>query len=70
MAMSKPSPGSQHEPDTEGLKMSALTTVAFSANIKLTQQDIEDAGGDLAQAVQNVVGGTGAQVYPETVEEA
>lgn len=36
--------------------------VVFRAEIKLTPEDIKAAGGDQAQAVQNEIGHTGAQV--------
>lgn len=50
--------------------MTDVISVDFAATINIFPQDVEDAAGDLAQAVQNVVGGTGVQVYPETVEKS
>ena len=34
----------------------------FTATIKLSPQDLREADGDVAQAIQNVVGRTGACV--------
>lgn len=39
-----------------------LTRVEFTATISLLENDIEEADGDVKQAVQNVIGGMGAQV--------
>lgn len=39
-----------------------LVTVSFSAEITLYAVDIDEAGGDVEQAVQNLIGGAGAVV--------
>lgn len=44
------------------LSRSESIEVVFDAQLKLTREEIEEAGGDLAQAVQNQIGHTGAQV--------
>jgi hypothetical protein len=35
---------------------------SFSIELPLTEEDIDDAGGDLLQAAQNIIGHTGAVV--------
>lgn len=38
------------------------STLVFDADITLTREEIDEAGGDLAQAIQNQIGQTGARV--------
>lgn len=48
--------------------MDDFTRITFLAEIKLTTEEINDAGNDFCQAVQNEIGGTGAVVIEvETV---
>lgn len=49
-----------------------LTEITFTAKIKLFADDLEEAEGDVKQAVQNMIGGSGAQVVDveDEVEDA
>ena len=48
---------------------SAFVYVDFSAQIKLNRAEMDEASGDLAQAVQNRIGHTGALVIDIDAEE-
>ena len=39
-----------------------MKIVSFEATIRMTDEELQEADGDIAQAVQNAVGHTGASV--------